>query len=462
MPASAKPRSRAPRLRQAAAWAALLVPACIYISSTRHIAPAHEAREETHPSGGLNTPRSGIYFWDPAAEIPGLPPCDHEDPTSLAPAVKHLVTRRFTKLAECHEEYQYASAWYFERALLRGHKLLAPSIDSAEVVFIASSCYYEAAFWSKLFPKFSSEELARLKHEAGISVEPEQVMSSILDAVPASVPLERALLFFPAPFNSGCNGTHKWMAQATTFAGEKQASCGPAERTIVVPFNGNSPDVPGEVSFINRSMLVTYIGGGDGAEHRSAGQRLRHYVTTTLANDSDAFMHGTCQGCAGQLSHTQAMNKYQTSTFCLVLAGDAPSSRRATEVILHGCLPVYVGPPFNSAPFASAIDYSKFGLVVHVGDTSGWVSTPIHERQAHEWVPEAGAPNFIIANISQLLPALRSVSAGRIREMQAALQRVRRAFLWKSVLSPEQPSAVDLALHQVLPSYQLNTSSLLL
>lgn len=93
--------------------------------------------------------RAGIYVWDPSAEVPGLPACDHEDPTSLAPVVKHLVLRRFPELAECHDEYQYASAWYFERALLRAHQLLAPSPDSAEVVLIASSCYYEAAFWSK-------------------------------------------------------------------------------------------------------------------------------------------------------------------------------------------------------------------------------------------------------------------------------------------------------------------------
>ncbi len=98
---------------------------------------------------GQDTPRAGIYVWDPAVELPGLPPCDHEDPTSFAPVVKHLVLRRFPKLAECHEEYQYASAWYFERALLRAHQLLAPSPDRAEVVLIASSCYYEAAFWSR-------------------------------------------------------------------------------------------------------------------------------------------------------------------------------------------------------------------------------------------------------------------------------------------------------------------------
>lgn len=100
--------------------------------------------------------------------------------------------------------------------------------------------------------------------------------------------------------------------------------------------------------------------------------------------------------------------------------------------------------------------------MVHVNDTSGWVSNPTHQRQAERWTSEAGPPTHVIADMSQLLPALRSVSAQRIGEMQAALQRVRRAFLWKSVLAPEQPAAADLALRLLLPSYQMDATGLLL
>lgn len=99
--------------------------------------------------GGGGREQGGIYVWDPAAELPGLPPCDQVDPTSYLPVVRRLVLRRFPKLAECHEEYQYASAWYFERALLRAHGQLARSVESADAVLIASSCFYEAAFWSR-------------------------------------------------------------------------------------------------------------------------------------------------------------------------------------------------------------------------------------------------------------------------------------------------------------------------
>ena len=114
-----------------------------------------------------------------------------------------------------------------------------------------------------------------------------------------------------------------------------------------------------------------------------------------------------------------------------------------------------------SAPYASVLDYSKFSLVIHVDDTSGWVSTPIHMQQAREWVSEAGPPTHRITSMAQLLPTLRSVSKERIRKMQEALQRVRRAFLWKSVLNSERPSAGDIALEMALSSYQVNTDDLL-
>lgn len=292
---------------------------------------------------------------------------------------------------------------------------------------------------------------------------------------------------------------------------------------LQVPYNANSREVPVEVTFDDRTNLLTYIGGGDNAEHRSAGQRLRHAISMALSNTSDVYVRNSCLGCADQLDHAATLRMYQASTFCLVLAGDTQSSRRASEVILHGCLPVFLGPPFNrfvqgggppaaglavpfnlsiwrggaleaawqccqelligkayclqrlliriltmgpsscpacSAPFASVLDYGRFSLVIHVEDTSGWVSTPVHQQQAQEWVPEAGPPTHSIPNMSQLVPTLRSLSKERIREMQAALQRVRRAFLWKSVLNSEQPSAVDIALHQAVPTYPLNISPL--
>lgn len=48
--------------------------------------------------------RAGIHFWVPAGEVPGLPPCDHEDPLSGAPLVKRRVMQCRPGLALCQYE----------------------------------------------------------------------------------------------------------------------------------------------------------------------------------------------------------------------------------------------------------------------------------------------------------------------------------------------------------------------
>lgn len=80
-----------------------------------------------------------MSVWQPAAEIPGLPPDKHschEDPTSCALVVKRLVLRRFPKLAKCHKRCQYASARYFERAVLQACHALMSSRASATLRYL--------------------------------------------------------------------------------------------------------------------------------------------------------------------------------------------------------------------------------------------------------------------------------------------------------------------------------------
>ncbi len=40
-----------------------------------------------------------------------------------------------------------------------------------------------------------------------------------------------------------------------------------------------------------------------------------------------------------------AFDKMRRSVFCLVLPGDAQSTRRLSEIFLAGCVPVFIGPP---------------------------------------------------------------------------------------------------------------------
>ena len=54
------------------------------------------------------------------------------------------------------------------------------------------------------------------------------------------------------------------------------------------------------------------------------------------------------------------------SIFCLVLPGDSASARRTTEIFMSGCIPVFLGPPYGSMPFAKAVDYRSSSYVINV------------------------------------------------------------------------------------------------
>lgn len=45
------------------------------------------------------------------------------------------------------------------------------------------------------------------------------------------------------------------------------------------------------------------------------------------------------------------------SVFCPVPASNTQSSRRLSEAMLTGCIPVFIGEPFHSLPLAADVDY---------------------------------------------------------------------------------------------------------
>ena len=53
----------------------------------------------------------------------------------------------------------------------------------------------------------------------------------------------------------------------------------------------------------------------------------------------------------------QVLKTMEQSLFCIVLPGDAQSTRRLSEVFMGGSIPVYIGPPYHSMPFSDFIDY---------------------------------------------------------------------------------------------------------
>ena len=59
----------------------------------------------------------------------------------------------------------------------------------------------------------------------------------------------------------------------------------------------------------------------------------------------------------------------KSSLFCLILPGDSQSSRWTSQVLMSGCIPVYVGPPYASMPFPIDFGYSYASFIFNVSDS---------------------------------------------------------------------------------------------
>lgn len=68
-----------------------------------------------------------------------------------------------------------------------------------------------------------------------------------------------------------------------------------------------------------------------------------------------------------------AFDKMQRTVFCLVPPGDAQSTRRLSELFMSGCIPVFLGPPFNTMPFGEDIPYASIGVFFNFTDYSTWL-----------------------------------------------------------------------------------------
>lgn len=57
--------------------------------------------------------------------------------------------------------------------------------------------------------------------------------------------------------------------------------------------------------------------------------------------------------------HPGMLEAMAGSVFCLIMPGNSQSSQRLTEAFIAGCIPVFLGPPWHTLPFANEASNSK-------------------------------------------------------------------------------------------------------
>ena len=78
------------------------------------------------------------------------------------------------------------------------------------------------------------------------------------------------------------------------------------------------------------------------------------------------------------------------AVFCIIMRGGVESSRALNDAFLGGCIPVFVGPPFHTLPFASQIAYEDFAVFFELQDLA--------------WVPKVRFPHLSMNLVCNLIP----------------------------------------------------------
>ena len=68
--------------------------------------------------------------------------------------------------------------------------------------------------------------------------------------------------------------------------------------------------------------------------------------------------------CALQMAYGDMLALMQRSTFCLMPPGETASSRRLTDAVLSGCIPVFIGPPWHEMPLPDYVEYTAFAVFI--------------------------------------------------------------------------------------------------
>ena len=230
----------------------------------------------------------------------------------------------------------------------------------------------------------------------------------------------------------------------------------PKMKQLIVPYSSTSFEFD---IWPERNISVFFLGTCDVG---SAGMRIRRHLITTLHSKdlpSDTYLQ--CIDKHNWMDHDKLKDTLKRSVFCLVLPGDTASSRRLTEVILAGCIPVFVGPPWHTLPWSSLIDYTRFSIFVHTDklmmhgedtprknsilDVNWWTVANYTAKYFHR-----------INNLTELIPLLQSVSSEELIELQKHGARVKSYFMYtnaSAVVHSLYPTASDLVTEAICDLY---------
>jgi hypothetical protein len=208
----------------------------------------------------------------------------------------------------------------------------------------------------------------------------------------------------------------------------------------------------------NRTRLVWFRASCGG---NNSGKGFRLFLANATAKSEYASNPQVIISCKA-VDHMETSREMLTSTFCLVIAGDTPSGRRISEIVIAGCIPVFVGPPWHIRPLSRYVPWDQFSLFIEVNNAARWC--PKHDITKDELIsltamqplPE-GAMKHVVNDPIDIIPLLEAYSPKRI-EMLRAQVIAHRSIMMHGGHEPGQASLAPLAIMNDLCTYgkQLN------
>lgn len=375
-------------------------------------------------------------------------------------------TFEFGDLRLSTEHGQYSGPMHFLRAL-RNYSSLTHNISTAHLIYINLNCYFRHLLLlhhGKNVPEPRSCSNASCVQDAITSIM-FQVTSTQRWVTTSG---RDFVLFGPHPLDLGhwsgidiCSDVF----QATiivpdqTRCIDRSSASFFKRQTVIAPYYSYvhhlsvykefSPD------FRSRHLFLTaHATCGD-----KSGKLMRDVIFRRL---NDAFraiyaFHNVSISCRSILSDEQHSRLLLSSRYCIVIPGDAQSSQRLSDVIISGCIPVFIGPPFHILPLRHLINYEDMSLFFHVNESSSWfhAGLPINASMQCSlpaldpvcWFDESSSLQGSIVFVDRVesIPSLlHSITADRENELRRGVSFYMRHFLYTDeITSSTERSILD-------------------
>lgn len=377
-----------------------------------------------------------LYVLDPATELApiyGVPTCDLEDDAYWPHDAPGAGIQSMSRTQ--HWEHQHGGGFWLASAM-RNSSALTQDASRADIVYVDMHCYHSwfisMARRSEPLdaPRKAIEDVLHALFQTSIYQRGRGSHVAIYLPIPATVSVY-------SPFTGReLRAVSLLMPERGFLGGAVRDEKIDDREAMLMPYSSThmiNPLAPIRLS--DRSHFLYMRAGCSDDPERSAGILERNELIRALkrTNDSDVEAYCTCMMCPGYLDHGGLQQELRKSVFCPVLVGDTQATARLTEVMLAGCIPVFVGAPWHTLPLQDLIDWGRTGIFMNVTNTSSYCLVDEKGRSnMPSWNvnPDIDVSSFVhvIESLDDVLPMLRALPRFKIRAYQKAVAKARPLF----------------------------------